>query len=114
MPKNLLGLTVAAALLATPGLAQALTLVNQDRDAYQVTIIEEPDEEARTYVLQPDGDFTIPCRWSCSVTVGDGEEVDVEGYETLAIRHGKLVVADPRMAQHSSESPAYVCHWLQS
>ena len=114
MTKNLLGLTVAAALLATPGLAQALTLVNQDRDTYQVTIIEEPDEEARTYVVQPDGGFTIPCRWSCSVTVAGGEEVDVEGYETLAIRHGKLVVSDPRLAQHSSESPANVCHWLPS
>ncbi len=114
MPKNLLGLTIAAALLATPGLAQALTLVNQDRDAYRVTIIEEPDEEARTYMLQPEADFTIPCRWSCSVSVGDGEEVDVEGYEHLAIRQGKLVVTDPRMAQHSAESSADVCRWLQS
>ena len=91
MIKELLSLTAAAVLIATPVSAQAFTLINRDVTQHTFTIYEEDDEWSVT--IQPDQTLTHLCRSGCSIALEHAEERDFDGREIVVISDGRLLVA---------------------
>ena len=90
MRKRLL-IIVSALALGLASQAQALTLTNRDDAEWPVTIQE--GNELRTIELRAFETVEIDCLNGCSLSVDEDEPMSFDGYESVYIEDGEIVVA---------------------
>lgn len=93
---NKLVLTAAGvlAMLATVP-ANALTLMNEDETAYEVSlIIGQGDAVTETFELEGGSARENFCEEGCIVRLSNGVEQSFEGNEIVTIKEGEFVVAE--------------------
>lgn len=85
----LLAGAAALAIFAVTGAARAVDVVNEDMQSYEITVIT--DDEKETLEVLPGEQFDAICE-QCSLSIGDGEELEVEGDEVVFIKNGEFRV----------------------
>ena len=90
MVRTLLSLATAVVILAVSVPAHALTVTNRDKRAHTLAILEQDDEWSAT--IQPGETLRNLCASPCSIALNPDEESDFEGFETVAIVDGRLIV----------------------
>ena len=83
----LLAGAAALAMIAVTGAAQAVDVVNEDDLTYELNVIT--DTSATTIEIKAGEQVEAICE-KCSLSVGDGEELEFEGDEVVFIRDGKM------------------------
>lgn len=82
-----------AALVAGP--AQALSLLNEDGDAYEVQIIQgEGSAAVDTFTIEAGQKIEDFCQDGCTLELADGTSWTFSGHEEVSIVGGDFVVAD--------------------
>lgn len=90
MLKTLIGLTAAAAIIATSVTAHAFTLTNLDRMGHKFTIYVDDDDDEWDITIQFNETLSHLCPSGCTIAIEYGEEEDFEGHETILIIGGQL------------------------
>lgn len=90
-------ISIAAGILALFAFApaQALTITNNDDEAYEVTIVEGQGDGATTVMqLEAGANLADICENGCTVTLSSGSEQAFDGSETVIIEDGVLVLSE--------------------
>lgn len=91
----------AAMLVLTSVGASAGTLVNQDAEAYKISIAA--DNGGREFTIEANAKLDGICASTCKVTLGEdegeeAEEIEITANDTVIISDGELSIADPANA----------------
>lgn len=93
--KIALGSLAAISLLAGP--ATALTLTNEDDEAYKVEIIQgQGDETREVYEIGGREALSDICEDGCTIKLSTGAESDFNGDEDVMIKDGEFVFKEDR------------------
>ncbi len=91
--KSLLFAAVAFGLMTAP--AAAMTLINDDRQPYIVTVkIGEGDQTVEEFELEYDYAADEFCEEGCTIRLSNGTEMSFAGHELVTIRDGQFVIAN--------------------
>ena len=92
--KTVLATAVALTLIATAS-ASALSLTNEDKVTYEVSLIlGQGDASAEVFQLGASEQITDLCEEGCMIRLNDSAWINFEGAEVLKIQDGKIVAAE--------------------
>lgn len=94
MLKTLIGLTAAAAVIATSVTAYAFTLTNLDRMRHKFTIYLDDDDDEWDITIQFNETLSHLCASGCTIAIEYGEEEDFQGHESILIIDGQLTTVE--------------------
>lgn len=95
-------IAASLAILFVPSAAHAVSITNNDKKEYQLTIFE--GEKSRDLTIKPSETIDGVCEKLCSIRLNNDEdnEYEFEGKDTIAIEDGYLTYADENIEQGST------------
>lgn len=95
-------LVASLAILFVPSAAHAVSITNNDKEEYKLTIFE--GEKSRDVTIEPNETIHEVCEKLCSIRLNNDEdnEYEFEGKDTIAIEDGHLTYADENVEQGST------------
>lgn len=95
-------IAASLAILFVPTAAQAVSITNNDKKEYKLTIFE--GEKSRDVTIQPSETIDGVCEKLCSIRLNNDEEneYEFEGKDVIAIEDGYLTYADENVEQGSN------------
>lgn len=90
------------AILFVPSAANAVSITNNDKEEYKLTIFE--GEKSRDIMIQPNETIDQVCEKLCSIRLNNDEdnEYEFEGKDAIAIVDGYLTYSEETVEQGST------------